>query len=153
MENSGTRDISKEGFVPITSNTGKPTTVSEYPDTNLGGDQHGIRYIPSIIDFLEKRFAFSAALISVIGYVIIAAFGEIQSMGQYLGYAIFLGIVLLVYKSNEMKKLHLVLSVVSVLLLIAIVILTWDKLVEVYSYINHIFAMKIAPAEVTPLTP
>ena len=52
---------------------------------------------------LELNFAFTASLISVVGYIIIASFGEMNSVKKYFGYLFFLIFVFLVYKLSKEK--------------------------------------------------
>ncbi len=142
MDDYGTKEISNEGFVPISSDKRNPDVTVPFSDSQ-GGDQHGIRYVPTIIDFLEKRFTFSAALISIIGYVIIAAFGEIRSLGQYVGYAFFLGAVFLIYRGTELEKLKICITILIVFLIGLVVFLTWDHLAIGYHYVNQLFSLKM----------
>lgn len=73
-------------------------------NTGLG---QALDRVPLVINTLEDRFPFTALVLSIVGYVIIAALGEMNSVGKYLGYLFFLFMVLAVY---EVLKLFMKLT-------------------------------------------
>lgn len=80
-------DTNPDSFISIDSNSKEKTqSVSDYG----GGDNHGLRYVPTLIKSLEEHLSFTALLVSVIGYILISTFGKMDSIEKYFGYIAFL---------------------------------------------------------------
>jgi hypothetical protein len=94
-------DTNSQGFISVDSNSKTETKSSEF----LGGDNHGLRYIPTLIKSLEDHFSFTALLVSVVGYILISTFGKMDSVEKYFGYIIFLIFSFFLYKflNSNMK--------------------------------------------------
>ncbi len=65
-----------------------------------GGDNYGIQYVPSLLAHLEEKLPFTTMLVSLVGYIIISAFGQMSSLKRYLGYLGFLVLVYAFYKAQ-----------------------------------------------------
>lgn len=57
-----------------------------------------VRDVIPVMKSLEERLPFTAILLSILGYISIATFGQMNSTAKYIGYIIFLTISFLVYK-------------------------------------------------------
>lgn len=98
MDNESTKGIGDtSGFNDISQ-----SQSGETKETANGNSDFA--YIKPILDYLEKNIAFSSILISIIGYIAIASFGGMQSVGQYLGYLFFLFIMFVFYCSLSSNK-------------------------------------------------
>lgn len=107
MENSYTEDIAtSRGFVPISSDTNQEVSKETSGTDYSGGDMHGLRYVPTLIKSLEEHFSFTALMASVIGYIVIAACGQMNDAGKYFGYVFFVFSSFVFYKQlNTGEKL------------------------------------------------
>lgn len=105
ISESGFKDIipQEEGhsgvLVPVgTSSEGKPDIGG--PAT---GDPWGTRYWNGIFEKLEEKLPFTIVLLSLIGYVVISAFGQMDNLKKYGGYLVFLILLFIFYKSQAKK--------------------------------------------------
>lgn len=58
----------------------------------------GISHWPKLLNYLKENVIFSFLFISILGYIIIAAFGGIEGWDDYIRYILFFIIVFLSYK-------------------------------------------------------
>jgi hypothetical protein len=138
MDNGPTKGISGTGgWEPINpDSSGRPTTE----EVVTGGDTWGTRHWPKLFQYLEEHFAFSAAILAIVGYVVIAAFGEMRSIGQYIGYLVFLGIILFVYSGNKKDKKWMYAFFISLFILLIVgIYYLWPWLLIGYNKINNYF--------------
>jgi type IV secretory pathway VirB2 component (pilin) len=134
---------SNEKWQPINQSQSS-TAPTSGGNSNESGDRFGFSHLPRLFQYLEGHFAFSAALLSIIGYVVIAAFGQMQALGQYFGYIIFLAIVLFVYTPEKTEKRWKYLFIITAIILIGILCYTfWSDLVVLYRQMNIPFSLKI----------
>ncbi|GMX57864.1 MAG: hypothetical protein YFSK_1940 [Candidatus Yanofskyibacterium parasiticum] len=127
MENDQTKgsNIGADDFITAESGATKETKSID----DVGGDAHGLRYIPTLIKSLEDHFSFSVLLLSVIGYIVIAAFGQMNSLWKFFGYLFFLVTLLFFYKYKSLeirdviKKINKFFLVSFFLLLLIIIFL------------------------------
>jgi amino acid transporter len=106
MKNSDTTIIDTEnsGFVPATggvADKGTQSTSSSPPEVTK---YDAIKYIPGVLGYLESKFSFTAILLSLIGYIVIAAFGQMNSVGKYFAYILFLLVLFSFYKYSEREE-------------------------------------------------
>ncbi len=133
---------SSEKWQPI-EGQGSSSSTSAGASVN-SEDKFGVRHLPGLFQYLEGHFAFSAALLSIIGYVVIAAFGQMQALGQYFGYIIFLAVVLFVYTPEKREKKWKYLFIITLTALIVILCyIFWSDLVMLYRQMNIPFSLKI----------
>jgi len=109
-ENRGTDiDISETGFKDIIpqeeSHSGVlvQTGTSSEGKPDIGGptgDPWGTRYWNGIFEKLEEKLPFTIVLLSLIGYVVISAFGQMDNLKKYGGYLLFLILLFIFYKSQ-----------------------------------------------------
>lgn len=105
MENNYTEDIAtSSGFVPISSDAKKEAEKGTSGTDYAGGDMHGLRYVPTLINSLEEHFSFTALMASVVGYIIIAACGQMNDVGKYFGYVFFVFSSFVFYKYLNSKE-------------------------------------------------
>ncbi len=88
-------DTNPDSFISIDSSNKEKT---QSVDFSGGGDSHGLRYVPTLIKSLEEHLSFTALLVSVIGYILISAFGKMDSIEKYFGYIAFLFFSFFFYK-------------------------------------------------------
>lgn len=158
MDEQATRGISDtRGFQSITQEADKVGTTFSTQEDSVMPDRLGIRYWPKLFQYLEEHFSFSASILSITGYVIIAAFGSMQTLGQYLGYILFLGGILFVYNFNKKNIRWLYFFMIATFLLIGILLFqNWSYIHQKYRSINKPFGIgvneQIAPeqAQATP---
>lgn len=137
-------------FIPIEErNDGKTGTSG--PGYQVS-DPIGLRNIPFILDYLETHFVFFGSLLSVIGYVVIAAFGSMENIGQYFGYIFFLFLVFIFYSINQKvsflkgmssHKWVWVLSLFSFILLLIILVQNLHNIKSKYRAFNYPFIFEI----------
>lgn len=150
MDENGTKGIhDTSNFQPI-DQTGGFTQTSfsndEYPIS--GEDRLGFRHLPKLFQYLEEHFLFSALLLSIIGYVVIAAFGSIKTLGQYLGYIIFLCITMSIYNIDKKNQRLIYFLLISIFILLAIIIMqNWDFITSLYHTYNKPFEVNISDVE------
>lgn len=98
-----------------------------------------IKYGPKFLKELETNFAFTAALISIIGYIVIAAFGQMNSEKKYFGYLFFLLIIFIFYRL--LKKIFIIKHQTWLIILLIVIItcqnfklfsLLFSKVVELF---------------------
>ncbi|MFA5062202.1 MAG: hypothetical protein WC526_03580 [Patescibacteria group bacterium] len=106
-------DISESGFkgiVPQEESSGgilaQAGTSSEGKPDMGGptGDPWGTRYWNGIFEKLEEKLPFTIVLLSLIGYVVISAFGQMNNLKKYGGYLLFLMLLFIFYKSQVKKN-------------------------------------------------
>jgi len=97
-----------------------------------------MQIIENAINALDKKFALTVSIVSIAGYIIISATGNMKNVWADLRYIFFLGIVLVAYKflrgdtSNKLlKNWHIVL----ILLLSAIII--FDHREQIYDIFQN----------------
>ena len=150
MENNGTKGIlSTEGFQSVNQETGSTNTQFYNEKTESGDDHLGIRHWPRLFQYLEEHFSFSASLLSIVGYVIIAAFGSMQNLGQYLGYIIFLCGILFVYNFDRKDKRWIYFFIATTFLLIGIIVFqNWHIISSNYRLVNKPFQIDAQVKEI-----
>ncbi len=77
------------------------------------------QYLPLALKAIEENFAVSFSLIAVVGYIVIAAFGKMDTLKKYIGYLLFLTLSVCVYKlaTTKVPKLTWVLIIAVGLLM------------------------------------
>lgn len=73
------------------------------PESNIAIDYKNSEYILRVLEIIEQKFSIIVSLISVIGYIIISAFGKMNSVKKYFGYLLFLIISFGFYKLGKLK--------------------------------------------------
>lgn len=128
MENNQTIGLNV-GASEFMSAESSPDKKTKSVNDNGGGDMHGMRFVPVVIQSLEEHFSFSVLLVSVIGYIVIASFGQMNNLWQFFGYLFFLITLLFFYKyksletGNVIKKINRFLLIGFSLLLSIIILL------------------------------
>ncbi len=143
-----TRGAMSGEFQPLNQNEDdtSPDTEANTPKISVH-DPLGVSHWPGFLKYLENNFAFSAALLSIIGYVVIAAFGAMASLGQYLGYILFVCGVVFVYNLNKRDKRWLYFFIIVCILLAGfIVIQNWSLIADIYHYLGRPFDVYIQAA-------
>jgi hypothetical protein len=109
MGDARTQGIEGEGGFQSVNSGGAgvnyKTTSGEGLNTP-GADQYGVRYLPSILGYLEDHSLFTGTILAFVGYVLIASFGQMKSIGQYLGYVCFASFLALLLFFNR-KRLNI----------------------------------------------
>ena len=134
-------NVSREGgFTSAKNVAGRETAESGSATgaSSINGENKydWIQHVPKVFATLEDRFPFTAALVGIIGYIVVASFGHLEDFGSYLRYAMFLIIVFVLYKFLYLQKIELrqaekinKITLVSSIILIFIVIFAYfDKL-------------------------
>ena len=147
MKNNLTQGASGgEGFEPIESESIQDLSTSKASFGALGSDTWGIRHWPTFFQYLENRFAFSAALLSVAGYVIIAAAGQFDTLGKYVGYLLFLALILTSYnfyeKGISKDKKSLILISLAALLFAIVLYQNWKYMQNFYQNLKPYFVIQ-----------
>ncbi len=73
------------------------------------------KYLPGALKAIEERMSIAGALIIIVGYIVIASFGEMNSLWRFIGYFAALAISALFYGFYRIK-----LSLATYLLIAAI---------------------------------
>lgn len=81
-------------------------------------------YLPLALKAIEDKFGISITIIAIVGYIIIAAFGKMDSMKKYLGYIFFLAICLSIYKLTTTKMSKLIYSLIVAIFVLVTFILS-----------------------------
>ena len=102
-----------------------------------GQDPWGVRNLPFLLEYLESRFTFFASLVSVVGYIIISAFGSMENIGQYFGYIFFLFLVYVFYITTQRGGLFKITTKTTWLWIFGILSLTFFVFILVQN-ISHI---------------
>lgn len=141
MEENGTKGIlSTEGFQPVNQEQSSAQTTFYNDENKSSEDRLGIRHWPRLFQYLEEHFAFSASLLAIIGYVIIAAFGSMENLGQYLGYIVFLCGILFVYNFEKKEKRWLYFFIITTSILIGLAVFqNWNLIATAYRTLNGPF--------------
>lgn len=100
LETKGISDTS--GFSAVSSSAKNQTPLRD--EDSLQGQMKYLKDVPQVLQTLEERFPFTAIIISVVGYITIAAFGQMNSLGKYGGYIFFLIITFGFYKNLYKNK-------------------------------------------------
>lgn len=89
--------------------------------TTLGTSVETYRkYFLGILVAIEERLPIAGALIAIVGYIVIAAFGHMDNIWSFLGYFSFLILGLLFYKIKTAKLtsgIYLLLGIIIILLI------------------------------------
>jgi len=111
------------------------------------------RNIPKIFKELESNLPFTVMIVSIIGYILIASFGQMDSINKYFGYLLFLVLMFFGYKilkynkfsfwkvitSKKVNRFLLILLIVSV---IFILIQNFDSILWFCHWIKSFFVRK-----------
>lgn len=156
IETKGISDTS--GFKPVFSSEKNPT-LSKEEDAPQGQMKY-LRDVPQVLQTLEERFPFTAIIISVVGYITIAAFGQMNSLGKYGGYILFLIFTFGIYKNLYWKKVSdteekksfykIGFWIVSVITLICLIILLFPFAAEIKSGYKKVDAIFQEASSSTP---
>jgi hypothetical protein len=109
-----------KGFQPLDASNVKNETSTNIPDSG-GTDRLGFRFIPPLINYLQDNFLFTAILLSIVGYIVIASFGGMETLGQYFRYILFLCLAFVVYGIAKLHRIALSLLILAVVVLASIV--------------------------------
>lgn len=104
MESNQTSGVNIGGFVPI--ETYKNKSTDQIPSTE-GLEEHvnyTMKILPTVVKTLEEHFPFVASIVSLVGYIVISAFGHMDSLGKYIGYTLFLLFVYFLYRLSQLKN-------------------------------------------------
>ena len=91
-----------------------------------------MRETPVMLKRLENNLPFTSLLLSIIGYIVIAATGNLNSPGQYFGFIIFLSIIFIAYKCQtngfkvKYEKREVIYLVIIVMLIIILLIQNYN---------------------------
>jgi len=80
------------------------TSVDEPPGINPNYPQWNERFWGSLYELLEKKLPFTIILLSLIGYVVINAFGQMGDFHRYGRYLLFLALLCFFYKHQTKKR-------------------------------------------------
>jgi|CXWL01.1.fsa_nt_gi hypothetical protein len=150
---AGTQGASTTGLEPIEQDAtgGQSTSTQGGEFQGSGPVSEALRNVPSLFQFLENNFSFFAVMLSVFGYVIIAAFGGMENLGQYLGYVVFLCCVFTIYSFKKWKnngKTYLF-SGVIILLVGLLCFQNWSLLSNGYTALSKYFEKPETTTEAT----
>jgi hypothetical protein len=130
--------INKQGFISKESGEDDATQAPQ-----MGNDPHGFGQVPGLIKALEEHLSFTILLVNVVGYVVIASFGGMNSLGQYLGYILFLSLSFVFYKilySNiKLKNSTLILTLI---LIVAVSII----IIQNFHFLEILFKIHVPPS-------
>ena len=104
MEPNKTSGVNTSGFVPIETYKNKSTV--QIPLTE-GLEEHvnyTMKILPTVVKTLEEHFSFVASIVSLVGYIVISAFGHMDSLGKYIGYTLFLLFIYFLHKLSQLKN-------------------------------------------------
>lgn len=137
-------DVSKKGGFTSAKNVtdrGALETVSLTGDSlvNDEGNYGWVKHVPKLFETLEDRFPFTAVLVGIIGYIVIASFGHLEDFGSYLRYSVFLVVAFVLYKILYLQKIELrqiekinKATLIGFIILVFIIFFTYfDKLIVV----------------------
>lgn len=137
-------NVSKEGGFTSAKNVAGEKDADT--DSGSGGvstsseDKYGLRHVPRVVEMLEDRFAFTAVLFSIIGYIAVASFGHLENFGSYLRYLIFLTMMFILYKFLHLQRIELKQAEkINKLTLIVLIILALFIAIEHFSKFTAAF--------------
>lgn len=135
----GVADIT-QGFQSVNASDSSKGTGFSDKTVGVENDRLGIRHWPGLFDYMESHAPFTAAVLSILGYIVIAAFGSMETLGQYLGYIIFLAIIGYIYNFNKKEGKYFYLLIALLLLMFSILVFqNWDIVSSYYKKINKPF--------------
>jgi len=78
------------------------------------------KYLPGALKAIEERFSIFFVAVGLVGYIIISAFGKMDSLGKFLGYIVFLSLCWLYFQlyTRHVSKYLLVLLVLALVFLL-----------------------------------
>lgn len=138
-------DISrKDEFTSAKNITGGKATDTDGGSGSVstsGEDKYGLRHVPRVVEMLEDRFAFTAVLVSIIGYIVVASFGHLENFSSYLRYLIFLVMIFVLYKFLHLQKIELrqaekINKLALAVLIILAVIITVEHFSRIIAAVN-----------------
>lgn len=107
-------------------------------------DRLGFSHLPVLLRHLEDNATFSLTAFSLVGYVIIAAFGEMDSIGKYIGYLLIILFTISIYKflqtdfdSKKSKIFFVPGGLVVIFLLLTILFAIYLASSDILVSINH----------------
>lgn len=122
-------ELQPNDYIEASPQTGKNTEVSD--ETKQGNGWSDVfANAPKILGHLEEHFPFTASLVVVIGYVVIAAAGSMENLGQYLGYLLFCALTFLYYLISTRQKIDVEGNKRSKLIVVVALILLTIVLVQ-----------------------
>jgi len=76
------------------------TGIDEADSKNSSSSTYGdiLKQAPKFLKDLESNLPFTVMIISIIGYIVIASFGQMDSVRKYIGYLLFLFLMFCGYK-------------------------------------------------------
>jgi amino acid permease len=136
-------DIQEEDLTDVTP-VGTDKTVIK--SGSVGGDHFGLSQIPRVLRSMEDQFPFTAVLLSIIGYVVISSFGQMNNGLKYLGYLFFLSISYFFYRNSikveattektfNYRKINLVLAVICLVFLVVIIYDHTELILRSFNYL------------------
>lgn len=153
MDENTTRGVinSTQGFQSVNAgDSSKGTGFSDKPE-GVESDRLGIKHWPRLFDYMESHAPFTAAVLSILGYIVIAAFGSMETLGQYLGYIIFLAIIGYIYNFNKKGGKYLYLLIALLLLMFGILVFqNWDTVSSYYKKVNKPFQIDTKVENIVP---
>lgn len=112
-------------------NTGQPVVRIPDQGTSLTANsgtvsakvEDAARYLPAALKSIEDNFPVSFVVLCVAGYILIAAFGKMDTLGKFIGYIVFLLFAAFGYKL-VISKLNPWIWMLLSLLLTSLIIIT-----------------------------
>lgn len=110
-------------------------------------------WVPNFVGKLEERFAFSATIIALIGYIVIASFGEMKTFGQYFGYIFFLILIYLFYFFvNKQFTKSAVITALAIIVFSQAVFLIFTYQTSIYNLFNKFISTTPISQEIVEMT-
>jgi len=106
-----------------------------------------MKVAPAFLVKLEENLAFTATLLSIVGYVVIAAFGQMDSLKKYFQYLLFLLFTFCIYKALKTEyfpKWYKKIKINKILLFFLIVfflIIVGQNLNNIVAFLNSIVSV------------
>jgi len=131
------------GFTSLEPSKTIETTVNGGKDSLNNGFTERLKDVGSVILAFADKVDFAALIVSVVGYIVISAFGGLKTVGEFFRYLLFLGLAFVIYwvisasKSEKVKfsseRTHQVLIAIIVVLMIVLAATNLDFLTWLWS--------------------
>lgn len=98
-----------------------------------------MKYGAKFLKDLESNLPFTVMLVSIIGYIVIASFGQMDSVRKYFGYLLFLFLMFCGYKALKIDFLKIIGEKINKIIWIIVIILVLFIIFQNFSLISYFF--------------
>lgn len=96
-----------------------------------------MKYGAKFLKDLESNLPFTVMIVSIIGYIIIASFGQMDSVKKYFGYLLFLFLMFCGYKALKIDFFKIITEKVNKIIWFILLILIFFIIFQNFSSISY----------------